>query len=67
MTGAGRLAATETIARKVCEVLGLRRDLAGQTVLVTAGPTLEDIEDESEESEAREDDPEPIKTPHRTP
>jgi hypothetical protein len=30
-------------------------------------PTLEDIEDESEESEAREDDPEPIKTPHRTP
>jgi hypothetical protein len=30
-------------------------------------PTLEDIEAESEESEAREDDPEPIKTPHRTP
>jgi phosphopantothenoylcysteine decarboxylase / phosphopantothenate---cysteine ligase len=44
MTGAGRLAATETIARKVFEVLGLRRDLEGQTVLVTAGPTCEDID-----------------------
>ena len=44
MTGAGRLAATETIARKVCEVLGLRSDLAGQTVLITAGPTREDID-----------------------
>ena len=44
MTGAGRLAATETIAKKVCEVLGLRRDLEGQTVLVTAGPTREDID-----------------------
>jgi hypothetical protein len=29
--------------------------------------TLEDIEAESEESEARDDDPEPIKIPHRTP
>jgi phosphopantothenoylcysteine decarboxylase / phosphopantothenate---cysteine ligase len=44
MTGAGRLAATETIAQKVCEVLGLRRDFAGQTVLVSAGPTCEDID-----------------------
>jgi phosphopantothenoylcysteine decarboxylase/phosphopantothenate--cysteine ligase len=44
MTGAGRLAATETIARKVCEVLGLRKDLAGQTVLITAGPTREDLD-----------------------
>jgi phosphopantothenoylcysteine decarboxylase/phosphopantothenate--cysteine ligase len=44
MTGAGRLAATETIAKKVCDVLGLRHDLAGQTVLVTAGPTCEDID-----------------------
>jgi phosphopantothenoylcysteine decarboxylase/phosphopantothenate--cysteine ligase len=44
MTGAGHLAATETIARKVCEVLGLRRDFAGQTVLITAGPTCEDID-----------------------
>lgn len=44
MTGAGRLAATEAIARKVCEVLGLRHDLDGQTVLVTAGPTCEDLD-----------------------
>lgn len=44
MTGAGRLAATETIAKKVCDVLGIGRDLEGQTVLVTAGPTCEDID-----------------------
>jgi phosphopantothenoylcysteine decarboxylase/phosphopantothenate--cysteine ligase len=44
MVGAGRLAATETIARKVCEVLGIRHDLDGQTVLITAGPTCEDID-----------------------
>ena len=44
MTGAGRLAATETIVRKVCAVLGLRHDLEGQTVLVTAGPTREDLD-----------------------
>lgn len=44
MTGAGRLAATEAIAQKVCEVLGLRRDLAGQAILVTAGPTCEDLD-----------------------
>src|ERR1700761_1789353 len=44
MVGAGRLAATETIARKVCEVLGLRHDLEGQTVLITAGPTCEHID-----------------------
>jgi phosphopantothenoylcysteine decarboxylase/phosphopantothenate--cysteine ligase len=44
MTGAGRLASTEAIAKKVSEVLGLRHDFAGQTVLVTAGPTLEDLD-----------------------
>jgi phosphopantothenoylcysteine decarboxylase / phosphopantothenate---cysteine ligase len=44
MTGAGRLAPTEAIAKKVCEVLGLRRDFAGQTVLVSAGPTCEDLD-----------------------
>jgi len=44
MTGAGRLAATETIARTVCEVLGLRTDFAGQTILITAGPTREDLD-----------------------
>lgn len=44
MTGAGRLAATETIAKRVCEILGLRHDLDGRTVLVTAGPTCEDLD-----------------------
>ena len=44
MIGAGRLAATETIAQKVFEVLGLRRDFVGQTVLVTAGPTREALD-----------------------
>jgi phosphopantothenoylcysteine decarboxylase / phosphopantothenate---cysteine ligase len=44
MVGAGRLAATETIARRVCEVLGIRHDLDAQTVLITAGPTCEDID-----------------------
>ena len=44
MTGAGRLAPTEAIAQKVCAVLGLRQDLKGQTVLITAGPTREDID-----------------------
>ena len=44
MTGAGRLAATETIVQKVRDVLALRKDLADQTVLVTAGPTREDLD-----------------------
>lgn len=44
MTGAGRLAAVETIARRVCDLLGLRHDFAGRSVLVTAGPTREDID-----------------------
>ncbi|HTZ98907.1 MAG TPA: bifunctional phosphopantothenoylcysteine decarboxylase/phosphopantothenate--cysteine ligase CoaBC [Candidatus Aquilonibacter sp.] len=44
MTGAGRLASTEAIIEKVRDVLGLRRDLEGRTVLVTAGPTREDID-----------------------
>jgi phosphopantothenoylcysteine decarboxylase / phosphopantothenate---cysteine ligase len=44
MTGAGRLASTETIVSKVCEVLGLRKDFRGQTLLITAGPTREDID-----------------------
>src|SRR6202008_3599329 len=43
MTGAGRLAATETIAKKVCEVLGFHHDLDGQTVLIPAGPTPQTI------------------------
>jgi phosphopantothenoylcysteine decarboxylase / phosphopantothenate---cysteine ligase len=44
MTGAGRLAATEAIVEKVRSVLGLHRDLEGQTIVVTAGPTREDLD-----------------------
>jgi phosphopantothenoylcysteine decarboxylase/phosphopantothenate--cysteine ligase len=44
MTGAGRLAATEAIANRVCDVLGLRHDFAGHTLVVTAGPTCEDLD-----------------------
>jgi phosphopantothenoylcysteine decarboxylase/phosphopantothenate--cysteine ligase len=44
MTGAGRLAGVESIARKVCELLGIRHDFEGETVLVTAGPTCEDVD-----------------------
>jgi len=44
MTGAGRLAGVEAIARAVTEVLGIRHDLEEQTVLVTAGPTCEDLD-----------------------
>ncbi len=44
MTGAGRLAGQEQIVVAVRETLHFRRDLEGQTVLVTAGPTCEDID-----------------------
>jgi phosphopantothenoylcysteine decarboxylase/phosphopantothenate--cysteine ligase len=44
MTGAGRLAGIEAIVSAVREVLGLRNDLAGETILITAGPTCEDID-----------------------
>jgi phosphopantothenoylcysteine decarboxylase/phosphopantothenate--cysteine ligase len=44
MVGAGRLAAVETIAQAVFEALGLRDDLKGETVLVTAGPTEEALD-----------------------
>jgi phosphopantothenoylcysteine decarboxylase/phosphopantothenate--cysteine ligase len=44
MVGAGRLAETEAIVEKVCSVLGLRHDFEGQTVLVSAGPTREDVD-----------------------
>ncbi|MGH9788430.1 MAG: bifunctional phosphopantothenoylcysteine decarboxylase/phosphopantothenate--cysteine ligase CoaBC, partial [Candidatus Acidiferrales bacterium] len=43
-TGPGRLAKTESIVAKVREVLGLKRDLEHETVLVTAGPTCEDLD-----------------------
>lgn len=44
MTGAGRLAAVEAIARAVLGTLGLREDLRGETLLVTAGPTEEPLD-----------------------
>ncbi|MGH9676823.1 MAG: bifunctional phosphopantothenoylcysteine decarboxylase/phosphopantothenate--cysteine ligase CoaBC, partial [Candidatus Acidiferrum sp.] len=44
MTGAGRLAGQEEIVRAVRAVLHAQRDLEGQTVLVTAGPTCEDLD-----------------------
>jgi phosphopantothenoylcysteine decarboxylase/phosphopantothenate--cysteine ligase len=44
MTGSGRLAENETIVAAVLEALGAAQDLAGETVLVTAGPTREKID-----------------------
>ena len=44
MVGAGRLAEPETIVRAALEALGAKQDLAGETVLVTAGPTREPID-----------------------
>lgn len=44
MTGPGRLANPETIARRVFELLGIRHDLDKETVLVTAGATCEDLD-----------------------
>src|ERR1700691_1339524 len=44
MTGSGRLAANETIVAAVLEVLGASQDLAGETVLITAGPTREKLD-----------------------
>ena len=43
MTGAGRLAGQDAIVTAVREVLQVRRDLEGQTFLLTAGPTQEAI------------------------
>jgi phosphopantothenoylcysteine decarboxylase/phosphopantothenate--cysteine ligase len=44
MTGAGRLASLDAILAAALEVLGLRRDLQDEAVLVTAGPTQEPID-----------------------
>jgi phosphopantothenoylcysteine decarboxylase / phosphopantothenate---cysteine ligase len=44
MTGAGRLAGQQAIVATVLEVLRIRRDFEGQTVLLTAGPTQEAID-----------------------
>ena len=44
MTGAGRLAGLESIVETVLEALGIKRDLESETVVVTAGPTCEDLD-----------------------
>ncbi len=44
MIGSGRLAEQEEILKAVREALQAEQDLAGETVLVTAGPTCEDID-----------------------
>src|ERR1700676_414250 len=44
MTGAGRLAGQDAIMAAVHEALRSHRDLDGETVLVTAGPTCEDLD-----------------------
>src|SRR5215472_766377 len=43
MTGAGRLAGQDAIIAAVHEALKTHRDLQGEIVLVTAGPTCEDL------------------------
>ena len=42
--GPGRLADPETIANAVASLMGARRDLEGETVLITAGPTQEPLD-----------------------
>jgi phosphopantothenoylcysteine decarboxylase/phosphopantothenate--cysteine ligase len=44
MTGAGRLAENGAIVNAVLESLGSSQDLAGETILITAGPTREKID-----------------------
>ncbi|MDI3255088.1 MAG: bifunctional phosphopantothenoylcysteine decarboxylase/phosphopantothenate--cysteine ligase CoaBC [Bacillota bacterium] len=44
MVGSGRLAETDAILRAVLDVLHRRNDLAGETVLITAGGTRESID-----------------------
>jgi phosphopantothenoylcysteine decarboxylase/phosphopantothenate--cysteine ligase len=44
MTGSGRLAENETIVAALLETLGAAQDLAGETILITAGPTREKID-----------------------
>lgn len=44
MIGAGRLAENELIVEAVVETVGGRRDLAGETFLITAGPTREPLD-----------------------
>ncbi len=44
MVGAGRLAEPEQIVAETLQRLGVTQDLAGETVLITAGPTHEPID-----------------------
>jgi phosphopantothenoylcysteine decarboxylase / phosphopantothenate---cysteine ligase len=44
MTGPGRLVENEAIVAAVMEALGASQELAGETVLITAGPTREKID-----------------------
>ena len=44
MVGHGRLAENDAIVATVLETLGASQDLAGETVLITAGPTREKID-----------------------
>jgi phosphopantothenoylcysteine decarboxylase / phosphopantothenate---cysteine ligase len=44
MVGQGRLAENEAIVAAVLESLGASQDLAGETILITAGPTREKID-----------------------
>ncbi|MGC1483036.1 MAG: bifunctional phosphopantothenoylcysteine decarboxylase/phosphopantothenate--cysteine ligase CoaBC [Candidatus Acidiferrum sp.] len=44
MTGAGRLAGQQEIIAAVREMLHARKDLQSETILITAGPTCEDID-----------------------
>jgi phosphopantothenoylcysteine decarboxylase/phosphopantothenate--cysteine ligase len=44
MTGAGRLASVEAISQAVLARLGVSHDLQEETIIVTAGPTCEDLD-----------------------
>jgi len=44
MTGPGRLAENEAIVAAMLEALGASQELAGETILITAGPTREKID-----------------------
>ncbi|HXW91531.1 MAG TPA: bifunctional phosphopantothenoylcysteine decarboxylase/phosphopantothenate--cysteine ligase CoaBC [Terriglobales bacterium] len=44
MTGPGRLAENQAIVETTLEALGASQDFAGETVLITAGPTREKID-----------------------
>src|SRR6476659_9572946 len=44
MTGPGRLAENDLIVAATMEALGVSQELAGETVLITAGPTREKID-----------------------